>query len=195
MVPYSPEFRTLGTDTRFLTLLAHAGGGALLGPNDSREAFSANLAPVSAAVPLTFLLLTLAALLLPIDIAARRLASLEFLVIGFQWLRTRLRPRLAVQGIQGGESAIDATALASVRTKREEQRKRATSTRTQVMITGEKKGTSATTATSATKTREGQATSSTKAEKNAVKEADATVASKLLDAKRERERMRGRNTE
>jgi hypothetical protein len=57
----------------------------------------------------------------------------------------------------------------------------------------EKKGTTATTATTATKTREGQATSSTKAEKNAVKEADATVASKLLDAKRERERMRGRN--
>ena len=198
VVPYSPEFRTSGTDTRFLTLLVHAGGGALLGPNDSREAFSANLAPVSAAVPLTFLLLTLAALLLPIDIAARRLASLEFLVIGFQWLRTRLRPRLAAQGIQGGESAIDATALANVRTKREQQRKRATSTRAQVMNTGEKKGTSATTATtatSATKTREGQATSSTKAEKNAVKEADATVASKLLDAKRERERMRGQNKE
>src|SRR5437667_2852806 len=151
VVPYSPEFRTSGTDIRFLTLLAHAGGGALLGPNDSREAFTANLAPVSAAVPLTFLLLTLAALLLPIDIAARRLASLEFLVIGFQWLRARLRPRLAAQGIQGGESAIDATALASVRTKREQQRKRATSTKAQVMNTGEKKR------TTATKTSEGQA--------------------------------------
>src|SRR5438067_6018703 len=108
VVPYSPEYRMMGTDTRFLTLLARAGGGALLGPNDSSKAFSANLAPVSAAVPLTFLLLTLAALLLPIDIATRRLASLEFLTIGLQWLRSHLRPQFA---IQRGESAIDATAL------------------------------------------------------------------------------------
>src|SRR5712692_2921579 len=100
VVPYSPEFRTMGTDIRFLTLLAHAGGGGLLGPDDSRAAFASNLAPVSAAIPITFWLLTLAALLLPIDIAARRLASLEFLVIGYRWLAAHLRPRLATQGAQ-----------------------------------------------------------------------------------------------
>src|SRR5437763_2367320 len=189
VVPYSPEYRMMGTDTRFLTLLARAGGGALLGPNDSSKAFSANLAPVSAAVPLTFLLLTLAALLLPIDIATRRLASLEFLTIGFQWLRSHLRPQFA---IQRGESAIDATALTSLRMNREEQRKRAASTRAQMINTSEKKGTSATsattatTATSATKTREVQITSSTKAEKMVVKEVDTQATSKLLEAKKKR---------
>ena len=191
VVPYSPEFQTLGTDTRFLTLLARAGGGVLLGPNDSKEAFSANLAPVSAAMPLVFLLLALAALLLPIDIAARRLASLEFLTIGFQWLRARLRPRLAAQGVHVGESAIDATTLQGVRTKRVERRKRTESTKEQVINPGEKMGTSATTATiatTATKNREEQA-------RRPAKEADASVASKLLEAKREREKMRGQKIE
>jgi uncharacterized membrane protein len=188
VVPYSPEFHTMGTDTRFLSMLAHAGGGTLLGANDSKEAFSANLAPVSAAVPLAFLLLTLAALLLPIDIAARRLSSLEFLVIGFEWLRARLRPRLALQGKQGGESAINVPVLESLRTKREEQRRRAASTRSQTINTG---GTTATTATTATKIRGEQATGSVKGEKTPVNEADASTASKLLEAKRERERSRG----
>ena len=192
VVPYSPEYRMMGTDTRFLTLLARAGGGALLGPNDSSKAFSANLAPVSAAVPLTFLLLTLAALLLPIDIATRRLASLEFLTIGLQWLRSHLRPQFA---IQGGESAIDASALTSLRMNRQEQRKRAASTRAQMINTSEKKETSATSATSATKTRVVQATSSTKVEKMVVKEVDVPVASQLLEAKRKRERAKGRKEE
>src|SRR5438034_4046586 len=38
VVPYSPEFHTLGTDMRFLTLLAPAGGGALLGPGEPPDA-------------------------------------------------------------------------------------------------------------------------------------------------------------
>src|SRR5947209_4726524 len=123
VVPYSPEFHTLGTDVRFLTLLAHAGNGALLGPGETTAAFASNLPPVSAAIPITFWLLALAALLLPIDIAARRLASLEFLVIGFKWLIARLqlrKPQLAIQSAHMQDSVVSSTALGSLRAKREE---------------------------------------------------------------------------
>jgi len=64
--------------------------------------------------------------------------------------------------------------------------------------TSEKKGTSATsatsatTATSATKTREVQITSSTKAEKMVVKEVDTQATSKLLEAKKKREKVKER---
>ena len=61
--------------------------------------------------------------------------------------------------------------------------------------TSEKKGTTATSATTATKTREVQATSSTKAEKTVVKEVDVPVASKLLEAKRKREKVKDRKEE
>jgi len=186
VVPYSPEFHTMGTDTRFLTLLAHAGGGGLLGPDDSRAAFASNLAPVSAAIPITFWLLTLAALLLPIDIAARRLASLEFLVIGYRWLRQawlrRAQPLLYMRGEQIQESAINATALGSLRTKREQRRSRVasvTSTRPQAPVTREPKAPLKET------TRPVQPATTTKTE---TKQADVSVASKLLEAKRNRER-------
>src|SRR5712692_9544354 len=186
VVPYSPEFRTMGTDIRFLTLLAHAGGGGLLGPDDSRAAFASNLAPVSAAIPITFWLLTLAALLLPIDIAARRLASLEFLVIGYRWLRQawlkRAQPLLYMRGEQFQESAINATALGSLRTKREQRRSRVvsvTSTRPQAPVTREPKAPLKET------TRPVQPATTTKTE---AKQADVSVASKLLEAKRNRER-------
>ena len=127
VVPYSPEFRTQGTDTPFLKLLAQDGGGTLLSINDSNGAFRQNLAPVSASLPITFLLLALAALLLPIDIAARRLSSLEFLAVAWRWLLMHLRPGkfqfiTATDGL--GESPIGAT-LSNVRLQREERRTRA----------------------------------------------------------------------
>ncbi len=128
VVPYSPEFRTRGTDMPFLQLLAQDGGGALLGPNDSTKAFTQNLLPVTEALPITFLLLVLAALLLPIDIAARRLSSLEFLVVGWRWLTAHLSPgsrtRFATATESHRESHIGTT-LGSVRTQRQERRKRA----------------------------------------------------------------------
>jgi uncharacterized membrane protein len=91
VVPYSSEYRSSGTDLRFLGLLARAGGGALLGPKDFALAFSQNLPPANSTVPITFWLLALAALLLPVDIALRRLASLEFLISGYRWLAAHLR--------------------------------------------------------------------------------------------------------
>jgi len=124
VVPYSPEYHSLGTDLRFLTLLAHAGNGSLLSPSETVAAFANNLAPASAAIPITFWLLALAALLLPIDIAARRLASLEFLVLGYQWLLSRFRPQLATQTAAIQESVVNSVALNTLRTKREARRDR-----------------------------------------------------------------------
>lgn len=127
VVPYSPEFRTQGTDITFLKLLARQGGGTLLKINDSSGAFQQNLLPVSASLPITFLLLVLAALLLPIDIALRRLSSLESLVVAWRWLLMHLRPgkfqlAAATDGLK--DSAIGAT-LGNVRLQREERRTRA----------------------------------------------------------------------
>jgi hypothetical protein len=92
VVPYSPEFRAQGTDMRFLKLLAQTGGGVLLDASDNASAFAQDLKPATASIPITFWLLILAALLLPLDIAARRLASLDFLAEGYRWLLARLRP-------------------------------------------------------------------------------------------------------
>jgi hypothetical protein len=127
VVPYSPEFRTQGTNITFLKLLAQDGGGTLLKINDSSGAFPQDLAPVSASLPITFLLLALAALLLPIDIAARRLSSLEALAIAWKWLLMHLRPgkfqlATATDGLK--DSAIGTT-LGNVRIQREERRTRA----------------------------------------------------------------------
>jgi hypothetical protein len=127
VVPYSPEFRTQGTDMAFLKLLAQDGGGTLLNINNSSGAFQQNLIPVSVSLPITFLLLALAALLLPIDIAARRLSNLESLVVAWKWLLMHLRPskfQLATTTDAIKDGTIGAT-LDSVRLQREERRIRA----------------------------------------------------------------------
>jgi uncharacterized membrane protein len=70
-VAYSPEYRYLGTDLRFLEQLAHAGGGTVLA--NPAAAYKVALPPVRVHLPLFFWLLALAVLLLPFDVAARRL--------------------------------------------------------------------------------------------------------------------------
>src|SRR5437660_4341845 len=128
VVPYSPEFSSGGVDLHFLQLLAHAGGGTLLNPADSASAFTQNLLPVSSAIPITFLLLALAALLLPVDIAVRRLSSLEFLALGWRWLLSRVgigRANIATQTTQRPSSPIIAP-LGNIRAKRQERRERTT---------------------------------------------------------------------
>ena len=126
VVPYSPEFSTQGTDRRFLTLLAQSGGGSLLNVNNPASAFTQKLAPVSSAVPIIFLLLILAALLLPVDVGLRRLSSLEFLSVGYHWLISHLpfqRAKLATapSSTARNESTFG-TQLGAVRAKREERR-------------------------------------------------------------------------
>jgi uncharacterized membrane protein len=128
VVPYSPEYLTQGTDIRFLTLLAQAAKGNLLGPNDTSTVWDMSLAPVSQTVPLTFWLLALAALLLPLDIAARRLASVEFLTVAYKWVLAHLRPAQAQ--LTSVASAIaeapTISSLSSIRTRREQRKSRVT---------------------------------------------------------------------
>ena len=71
VVPYSPEYRDLGTDPASLRAVAQAGGGSLM--TDLSKAFALPVPPVQAALPVGELLLVLAILLFPIDIALRRL--------------------------------------------------------------------------------------------------------------------------
>ncbi len=125
IVPYSPEYRTQGTDLRFLKLLAKAGGGALLDANDATTAFAQKLVPTSALVPITFWLLMVAALLLPIDIAARRLTSLEIFAEGYKWLIAHLKIGSMAQLVtSAGQFPADTTVtvLDRLRTQRQERR-------------------------------------------------------------------------
>jgi uncharacterized membrane protein len=71
VVPYSPEYRNLGTDTATLIAIARAGGGGLL--TDVSTVFNLAVPPIRAALPIGEILLVLAILLFPIDIALRRL--------------------------------------------------------------------------------------------------------------------------
>lgn len=70
-VSYSAEYRQVSPDTRRMDQIARAGGGhVLFGP---RAAFADDLAPVTTPLPLERWLLLLAAALLPVDVALRRL--------------------------------------------------------------------------------------------------------------------------
>lgn len=70
VVPYSSEYRHSGTDLDFLRRLAEAGGGKLL--ERPEEAFADDLPQAARVTDLWPWLLAAAALLLPLDIAARR---------------------------------------------------------------------------------------------------------------------------
>jgi len=70
-VAYSPEYRFLGTDRGFLKALAVAGGGKLL--SHTSQVFRQQLPPSRIRTPMAFPFLTVAILLLPVDVAARRL--------------------------------------------------------------------------------------------------------------------------
>jgi len=71
VVPYSPEYRDLGTDQATMAAVARAGGGKVL--TDLAEAFQLPVPPVQATAGISELLLILAILLFPIDVAVRRL--------------------------------------------------------------------------------------------------------------------------
>lgn len=75
VVPYAPDYRDSGADEAMLRAIAAAGGGALL--TRPAQAFADNAPPVDdtqrVPAPLQVPLLLLALLLLPIDVAARRL--------------------------------------------------------------------------------------------------------------------------
>lgn len=194
VVPYSPEYLNTGTDIGFLTLLAHTAGGSLLGLNENAAAFAPNLPPVSAAIPITFELLALAALLLPVDIALRRLSSLEFLAVAYQWLIARLKlnnAKLAIQGAQLGNLA-DTSLLGTVRARREERRSRAplfkAKAASEKMQREEPVDREAGSSTAKDQLAKPQM-------KTETSQWDTSVASKLLEAKRNRERTKSRQVE
>jgi hypothetical protein len=72
VVPYSPEYRDLGTDFNTLREIASAGGGTLI--TDLARVYAVQVPAVQAAQSLDELLLVLAVLLFPMDVALRRLA-------------------------------------------------------------------------------------------------------------------------
>jgi hypothetical protein len=183
IVPYSPEFKTVGTDTQFLKRLAQAGGGSLLNPNDIAAAFSQNLTPVTAALPITFLLLALAALLLPIDIATRRLSSLEFLTQGYRWLMRLLNPATKTIATSAGQLTEGAlgTSLGTLRTQRKARRGEALRQMKQA-----RKEPARTGAPSVKETRETPPASPAATATTTETQPDVSVAERLLEAKRKR---------
>jgi hypothetical protein len=70
-VAYSPELRYMGTDTAFLAEVARAGGGAVL--SSPRQAIAQPVPAVDLTQPLWGALLVLAIILVPVDVALRRL--------------------------------------------------------------------------------------------------------------------------
>jgi uncharacterized membrane protein len=71
VVPYSPEYRDLGNDMNSLRAIASAGGGTLI--TDLSKVYALPVPPVRAPQALEELLLVLAILLFPFDVALRRL--------------------------------------------------------------------------------------------------------------------------
>ena len=185
VVPYSPEYLNTGTDLHFLKLLAQAGGGSILGPNDTAAAFSANLLPVYAALSITFWLFALAALLLPIDIALRRLSSLEFLVVGYRWLAIRLGLRKAALATEGtaAQDATDNLVLSILRSRRKELRSRFSTSKSKVSADETSKRSSS---TGHRKPAKQEKTPVTKPDQSPKKQPEASLTGKLLEAKRNR---------
>ena len=163
VVPYSPEFSSSGTDTHFLNQLAHAGDGSVLNPNDTASAFSTNLPPVYASLSIVFWLFAIAALLLPVDIALRRLSSLEFLVVGYHLLLSHL----GLSKVTPAKDNPDNLVLDTIRSHRVERRSRASSRKPKVVTTAAKPAIKSTTLESK-------------------KQQEVSMTEKLLEAKRKR---------
>ena len=189
VVPYSPEYRSQGTDIRFLRLLAQAGGGVLLDTADSASVFTQSLKPATASIPITFWLLILAALLLPIDIAARRLANLDFIAEGYAWLLARLRPNTAAAIAAGGGSESPSVApLSQIRARREQIRGQV-STSTLPPVPGKQNGKAKVTRATNEQIKETpkKVAATPTVKPTQPREAASSVASRLVEAKRQRQ--------
>jgi Ca-activated chloride channel homolog len=91
-VSYAAEFRQVTPDTRRLEQIARAGGGHVL-PNPA-AAFADDLLPITVPLPLQRILLAIAAVLLPLEIAIRRLRVSPTDLL--EWLRHPGRIPLAM---------------------------------------------------------------------------------------------------
>jgi uncharacterized membrane protein len=196
IVPYSPEYQTQGTDLRFLKQLAQAGGGIILSQQDPASVFNQRLTPAWALTSIAFWFLILAALLLPIDIALRRLAGLDFITAAYKWIQTHLTPARSIQ-LATSAGSVDATptiaSLSTLRAKRTQRREQQEaqpapkrSSINKPMDASTSKETKITQSTSSTRS----ATSATK-QQNGSTGAGAqdagSMATRLIEAKRKRE--------
>jgi len=125
---------------------------------------------------ITFWLLALAALLLPIDIALRRLSSLEFLAVGYRWLASHVKLGKAAQ------TEVNLV-LNTMRTRRQERRSRVTSLKPKDTPAGMPNDGSRTAQVESGK----QATTTVRKEQKLPgKQPEGSMTSKLLEAKRKR---------
>lgn len=108
-VPYSPEYSFAGLDEKMIERVLESGGGKIL--TEPQEAFADNLAPVRGALELWPYLLMLALIILPLDIAARRLN------IGFADIKSRKEEiRQKLFGLQ--EEQADASSISRLQEKK-----------------------------------------------------------------------------
>jgi hypothetical protein len=99
-IAYPAEFRQVTADPRRMQLIARAGGGHVLEKPDA--AFADDLPPVTTPVPLQRTLLWIAAILLPLEIALRRLRISPADLL--EWLR---HPRpVSLWETAGGEGTL-----------------------------------------------------------------------------------------
>lgn len=99
VVPYSPEYRSGGTQMGLLEALARLTGGGEL--SEPAEAFLHNLPAQSSAREIWRALLILAALLFPLDVAVRRLnLSRRDLQLAANWVSERLPNRRRGSGTE-----------------------------------------------------------------------------------------------
>lgn len=128
VVPYAPEYSATGLDRGLVGAAAATGGGALLSDANAAASFAGNLPPVYAPRPLTVPLLLVALLLLPFDIATRRLlvglAEVRAALAALAALRRRRALVPAVAGVPA--SAVAAAPLSAMRAQRVKRQERRT---------------------------------------------------------------------
>ncbi len=117
-VPYSPEYQRSGSGAWLLTALAEATDGKTL--VEPKEAFAPSAIPASQAQPLWPVLLTMAALLFPVDVAVRRLRLSRRDWARFQaWVRARSGQQVQPAGLREPEVLGDLFAARERARKRE----------------------------------------------------------------------------
>jgi hypothetical protein len=167
----------------------------LLNANNAATAFTQKLVSTSALIPITFWLLMLAALLLPIDIAARRLTSLEIFAEGYQWLVTHLKLGNTAQlATSAGELSADTTVTVLDRLRTQRQQHRGSKTdQAEKHPMGKKKVTQAKPSGTETSNLNREVGSSTQSVPKESKPTQSTqpeisIAARLVEAKRKRQR-------
>ena len=127
VVPYAPEYRATGLNSHLVSDAAASGDGALVQESAAGQSFADNLAPVYAPLPLTTWLLLLALLLLPLDVAARRLlvgsAEMREALAALRARRAR-GPQLAGVGAPLTPMGTAAAPLTTLRARRSTRQER-----------------------------------------------------------------------